>query len=556
MMRSLRSRASKSTVIPDSSGSESEAGSESGSEQSQDEWQPDPKKKTSTSSRSKRKRRRLSDDSDSDDSNLSNQSDRQRSKARKGTTAPGSKGKDKQVADAHADADAEGERNRSRDRDEGHPAYDENIVDEEERIRLQQEARDAWEQVRNKNKKPSKQDTKQDGKQDTKQDGKQDGKQDTKQDGKQDTKQDGKQDGKNNAPPQQQQQQQQQQQNNASTRGSSTTLNSWLGLAPIPWPTSPASAQVFDRDSLFIGFVYPLESSSTSSLTPILNHLTNVVHPSLPSSIFPSAFSHLDPKRRGSSHDMQAYRVLELKPGRNGLNGPNDFGIEENADDDGEKYSSAKILRLMKEMGAIDCIVIVSRWYGGTNLGPVRFEHIVKCAKEAIRVFLLKDTLLPLISQLKQMDEQIVSLKQTNTNATSVDYEGTIQDVEKATRLINARQKQIQMLQKRQNNNHATSSQGSVPSIQTASQPQTQGEISIQPQEEGQTSIQSQEQGGASIQSQEQGETSTQSQHQVLNSSVQSPMQPPHPSPPIAQGETSSANEQGQDMLAGWDDLA
>ena len=32
----------------------------------------------------------------------------------------------------------------------------------------------------------------------------------------------------------------------------------------------------------------------------------------------------------------------------------------------------------------VEGVVVVARWYGGTNIGPIRFTHIENCAKEAI----------------------------------------------------------------------------------------------------------------------------------------------------------------------------
>ena len=34
--------------------------------------------------------------------------------------------------------------------------------------------------------------------------------------------------------------------------------------------------------------------------------------------------------------------------------------------------------------GVKGCIVVVSRWYGGTHLGPMRFKHISNCARQAL----------------------------------------------------------------------------------------------------------------------------------------------------------------------------
>ncbi|PWN21776.1 hypothetical protein BCV69DRAFT_238149, partial [Microstroma glucosiphilum] len=106
-----------------------------------------------------------------------------------------------------------------------------------------------------------------------------------------------------------------------------------------------------------------------------------------------------------------AWRVLELKRGRDGLAGPNDFGLEEGQDDDGERWGGEKVLRVMKEMGAVDVFVVVSRWYGGTNLGPVRFDHIALCAREAIRAYMLEETLVPLRKDLQALDANIAALR-------------------------------------------------------------------------------------------------------------------------------------------------
>lgn len=245
-------------------------------------------------------------------------------------------------------------------------------------------------------------------------------------------------------------------------KGAAASLNSWLGLPAIPWPTSPEAARVSDRDSLFIGFVYPITSSTPSTLAQHLNHLSTVVHPTLPASIFPDMLSHLDPKRRGSSHDIQAWRVLELKRGRDGLAGPNDFGLEEGQDDDGERWGGEKVLRVMKEMGAVDVFVVVSRWYGGTNLGPVRFDHIALCAREAIRAYMLEETLVPLRKELQALDAEIATLRAQIASGASTGTPASTQgeaervasyadliDAEKGERLVNARKKTVGMLQKR-----------------------------------------------------------------------------------------------------------
>ncbi len=57
-------------------------------------------------------------------------------------------------------------------------------------------------------------------------------------------------------------------------------------------------------------------------------------------------------------------------------------------DDDGEQYGGKKILAAIRDrFGARPqqgWFVGVSRWFGGTLLGPVRFRHIASAAHDAI----------------------------------------------------------------------------------------------------------------------------------------------------------------------------
>jgi len=45
-------------------------------------------------------------------------------------------------------------------------------------------------------------------------------------------------------------------------------------------------------------------------------------------------------------------------------------------DDDGEGGAGDKLLNLLDVCNAINCVIIVTRWYGGVHLGPDRFKHI------------------------------------------------------------------------------------------------------------------------------------------------------------------------------------
>lgn len=143
----------------------------------------------------------------------------------------------------------------------------------------------------------------------------------------------------------------------------SNTLTSWLGLPnedSLPWPTSCKEAQIQDRDSTFIGYVYPITKPNDVNLT--LNHLTKKVHPTIPFELLPVQFRNVPNNKRGSSHDMFAFSVLVLKRGRDGKDGPEDWTIKDGKEDDGEKWGGDRIERVIKQEGGSDLICIVSRW--------------------------------------------------------------------------------------------------------------------------------------------------------------------------------------------------
>ena len=45
--------------------------------------------------------------------------------------------------------------------------------------------------------------------------------------------------------------------------------------------------------------------------------------------------------------------------------------------DDGEAGASAVIAKMLAREGLANHIIVVTRWYGGTNLGGDRFAHVV-----------------------------------------------------------------------------------------------------------------------------------------------------------------------------------
>lgn len=49
--------------------------------------------------------------------------------------------------------------------------------------------------------------------------------------------------------------------------------------------------------------------------------------------------------------------------------------------DDGESGAGGRLQHLLQTVDARNCVVVVSRWYGGVLLGPDRFKHINNAAR-------------------------------------------------------------------------------------------------------------------------------------------------------------------------------
>lgn len=252
---------------------------------------------------------------------------------------------------------------------------------------------------------------------------------------------------------------------NASTSKppSAPSLSAWLGKGPsasssvselassFPMPTTCASAQIVDRNSLFIGYVYPLTSASSAYIAALLSHLTRVVHPTVGIDLLPPQFANAPANKRGSSHDMYAYRVFELKRGRTGLAGPDDFSLQEDKEDDGERWGGDRVLKVAREEGASDVLVIVSRWYGGELLGPVRFDHIENAARAALQEHMAREEVEEFRQRIQHLDRKIAGAKAKLQGGEAEERVNGYEDltIEKGQRLWLARQKALEALQKR-----------------------------------------------------------------------------------------------------------
>lgn len=55
--------------------------------------------------------------------------------------------------------------------------------------------------------------------------------------------------------------------------------------------------------------------------------------------------------------------------------------------DGGESGSGNCILEVMRNMNAVNCLILVARWYGGKHLGGLRFRIYRNSTKELLTEF-------------------------------------------------------------------------------------------------------------------------------------------------------------------------
>ncbi|KAL3778909.1 hypothetical protein ACHAW5_007241 [Stephanodiscus triporus] len=83
-----------------------------------------------------------------------------------------------------------------------------------------------------------------------------------------------------------------------------------------------------------------------------------------------------DKRMSGESHNMFAYRFFanDIVNGR----------IMLDNDDNGERGAGNKLSSLLEACRTKNVLVVVSRWFGGVHLGPVRFKWIASMARDGL----------------------------------------------------------------------------------------------------------------------------------------------------------------------------
>jgi len=124
--------------------------------------------------------------------------------------------------------------------------------------------------------------------------------------------------------------------------------------SPSPSPSWSASRPVSLKESTFIARATSLTSASQRST---LMRSLMAAHPQLTT----------------ATHNAWAYRVRSPAG-----------GVREESFDDGETGCGDLMLRVMREVHAVDTLLVLTRWFGGIMLGPDRWRLMRNCATGAL----------------------------------------------------------------------------------------------------------------------------------------------------------------------------
>ncbi|KAK5166520.1 uncharacterized protein LTR77_008063 [Saxophila tyrrhenica] len=125
----------------------------------------------------------------------------------------------------------------------------------------------------------------------------------------------------------------------------------WDLAPPPPWTLSSV---ITEKKSIFLARCAPV--TSVDQAKQYLTHLLST-----------------DKKVAKATHNITAWRIR------------GEGGVQfQDCDDDGETAAGGRVLHLMELMGVWGCMVVVTRWYGGVQLGPDRFRIINSVAREAM----------------------------------------------------------------------------------------------------------------------------------------------------------------------------
>lgn len=122
-------------------------------------------------------------------------------------------------------------------------------------------------------------------------------------------------------------------------------------------------------------------TSSSVSLkqSTFVARATTITDPSQRPKILKSLFD-THPHLRTATHNVWAYRIRPY----DSSTGTTTTRMREASHDDGETGAGDLLQRILREAGAVDTLVVLTRWYGGVMLGPDRWRLMRNVATAAL----------------------------------------------------------------------------------------------------------------------------------------------------------------------------
>ncbi|KAL7004911.1 hypothetical protein EMMF5_005524 [Cystobasidiomycetes sp. EMM_F5] len=218
-------------------------------------------------------------------------------------------------------------------------------------------------------------------------------------------------------------------------------LDGFFGVGPARRPkVLGVSDPLRDKDSLFIAFATTAES--TNDIEKLRDWVSEVGNAEYGDNAAPA------------SHIMHAARLLTVKTGKTGKY-VSDFDVRLHTEDDGESRGGKAVGEALAAADAADVVVAVSRWFGGSMLGPRRFDDIKEVTTEALyrlrdeeEIQTLRASLVErdaeidrLLTQVARLEGTLSTVLTAQASTPTQDYSSL--DLAKAKRLHRARELRV-----------------------------------------------------------------------------------------------------------------
>lgn len=136
---------------------------------------------------------------------------------------------------------------------------------------------------------------------------------------------------------------------------------------------------IVDRKSEFVAHAVAIDRAAEA--VPFILGFFSEDCPLTADCIHPAMFAFRAPGRNNNSSSSSG-----SSSGRGGV-------AEEGSGDDGESGAGRRLLQVVRRIdvdseGAAGALVVVSRWYGGSNIGSARFRHLQTSAEAALEALL------------------------------------------------------------------------------------------------------------------------------------------------------------------------